>query len=158
MAGLVPLPKWGVPCSAENSLSLGSRDPGGAGGSCSWQQLCAQEWKHGFPSAPPWGRGADMESREIQPGRDGPGDRGWVAQARMGAGLPAGYSCDFLSFLLSHCNRKDKHPFALPTSAMGQKGKIPGVQVPRLETQCPALEQDKGGCETRCSGGALRAE
>lgn len=54
---------------------------------------------------------------------------------RREAGPSAASSCSpFLqlclsSFLFSHCDRKNKYPFALPTSAMGQKGKAHGVRV-----------------------------
>lgn len=58
---------------------------------------------------------------------------GGAMLARREAGPSAAVSLQplpaTLSFLLSHCDRKNKHPFALPTSAMGQKGKAHGVWV-----------------------------
>lgn len=54
------------------------------------------------------------------------------------------------SFLFSHCDRKNKHSFALPTSAMGQKGKARGVQMFGLGVYIAqhgdsALGEDMGG-------------
>lgn len=127
-----PLPLGEHPHAAVDLACLGSRVPR-AVGSGPWQCLWVQEGNTGLseiswvavptrvPERPPKAEMAWRPTRgEHYPGR---GSAGQIGGRRLGHLQLA--SCSLFrqlclsSFLLSHCDRKNKHSFALPTSAMG---------------------------------------